>query len=78
MEELFYILSMQGFCNKIYDNYHDIIGWDTNKGKKNVYRRTEVTADASGVGTVLGSIWGGGVRLCRVLTRLSPVVNGGK
>ena len=30
------ILHMQGFCNKIYDNAHEIIGWDTMKVKKNL------------------------------------------
>ena len=42
---------MKGFYNKIYDYYHDIIGWDTNKDKKNVERVTAVMANASDVGT---------------------------
>ena len=45
---------MQGFYNKVYDNAHEIFGWDTNKGKKNAERGNAVMADASYVGT-----WGG-------------------
>ena len=46
---------MQGFCNKIYNSAHEIIGWDSNEGKKNVERVTEETADVSDIGT------GGGI-----------------
>ena len=49
MEEPFYIFPMQGFCNKIYENDHEIIGWVPNEGKKNVERGTAVTADESDV-----------------------------
>ena len=51
---------MQGFCNNIYYNAHDIIGWDPNKGKKNVERGKAVTADASDVGTGGGILLEGG------------------
>ena len=47
---------MQGFCNYIYKNAHKIIGWDTNRGKKNVNRGTSVTVDAIGIGTGEGSM----------------------
>ena len=50
LEEPLYIFPMQGFCNKIYNNYLKIVVWDTNEGKKNVERGTSVTADASDVG----------------------------
>ena len=40
---------MKGLYNKIYDNDHKIIGWDTNEGKKNVERITVVTVDESDV-----------------------------
>ena len=57
LEEPFSIFPMQGFCYKIYDNSHYIIGWDSKKGKENVDRGTSVMADTSDVGT------GGGVRM---------------
>ena len=40
----------------IYYNAHEIIGWYTSKGKNNVEKGTPVTADASYVGTIGGSI----------------------
>ena len=43
---------MQSFWNKIYDNAHDIIGWDPNKGKKNVDMGMSVKEDEISVGTV--------------------------
>ena len=54
LEEPFFILTMQGFCNKIYDNAHEIIGWDPNKGEKNEVIVMVVTVDASNVDTVGG------------------------
>ena len=51
---------MQGFCNNIYNNDHKIIGWDPNKGKKNVESGTLVTADVSEVDTGVGSMLEGG------------------
>ena len=45
---------MQGFCNKIYDNAHDIIVWDTKYVKNNLYRGKAVTEDESDVDTGLG------------------------
>ena len=40
LEETLYISPIQSLCNKIYDNDHKIIGWDTNKVNKNVERET--------------------------------------
>ena len=51
---------MQSFCSKIYVDVCEIIGWDPNKGKKNVDSGTLVTEDASDVGTGGWSISGGG------------------
>ena len=51
LEQSFYILTMQGIYNNIYDNVHNIIGWDPNEGKKNVERGTEVTVDANDIDT---------------------------
>ena len=42
---------MQGLCNNIYDNAHEIIGWYPNEGNNNVDTGTDVTADVSDVGT---------------------------
>ena len=52
LEEPLYIFPMQGFCNKIYNNYLKIVVWDTNEGKKNVERGMSVTYDVSEVGTI--------------------------
>ena len=60
LEEPFSILPMQGFCNKIYDNAHEIISWDPNKGKKNIKMGT---ADASDVETGGGSMSEGEVKM---------------
>ena len=68
LEEPFSILPMQGFCNKIYDNAHEIISWDPNKGKKNIKMGT---ADASDVGTGGGSMSEGEVKM--VQGTYSPV-----
>ena len=57
MEEPFSIFPMHIFLNKIYDNAHVIIGWDTNEGKKNVDTGTAVTVDEIDVGN------GGGIML---------------
>ena len=45
---------MQIFCNNIYSNAHEIIGWHPNKGKKNIERRTAVTASMIDDGTGVG------------------------
>ena len=42
---------MQGFCNKIYNNAHEIIGWDPKEGNKNKERGEELTTYVSDVGT---------------------------
>ena len=55
MEEPFAIFPMQGFCNNIYNNAQEIIGWDPREGNKNVERVTEVIDDVIDVGT------GGGI-----------------
>ena len=55
MEETLSILTIQGFCNKIYDNAHNISGWDPNKGKKNVERGTAMMENSIDFGT------GGGI-----------------
>ena len=34
LEKSFSIFPMQGFCNKIYGNYHKTIGWDLNDCKE--------------------------------------------
>ena len=47
LEELLSIFPMLGFCNKIYNNYHKIIVWNSKKGKKNVESVMMVTVDAS-------------------------------
>ena len=57
---------MQGFCNKIYDNAHDIIGWDPNKSKNNLERGTAVTADVSDVFTGGGIILEGEANMVQV------------
>ena len=49
LEEPFSIFPMQGLCNNIYNNSHEVIGWDTNEGKKNVDTGTAVTVDESDV-----------------------------
>ena len=54
---------MQGFCNNIYDNAPNIIGWDPNESKKNVDRNTVVTAGVGGVGTGGGSMLEGKVNM---------------
>ena len=54
---------MQGFCNNIYNNAHEIIGRNTNKGKKNVDRGTAVVADASEISTGGGSTSEGEVNM---------------
>ena len=47
---------MQGSCNKTYDNAHEIIGWDTNKGQKDKERWKLLMEDASDVVNVGGSM----------------------
>ena len=47
---------MQGFYNNIYNNYHEIIGWDPRKGKKTVDIVTSVMADVSEISTGKGSM----------------------
>ena len=42
---------MQSFCNKIYNNAHNIIGWYLKKENMNVDRVTETATDAGGIGT---------------------------
>ena len=42
---------MQGSCDKIYVNAHEIIGWDPGKGKNNIERVTAMAVDVSDVGT---------------------------
>ena len=54
---------MQGFCNNIYNNDNEIIGWDTKEGKKNVERVTTVKEDASDVGTGGGIMTEGNVKM---------------
>ena len=54
MEEPLYISPMQGFCNKVYENDHRIIGWDPNEGEKNFDMIMVVMEDASDVGTGVG------------------------
>ena len=49
MEETFSTFPMQGVCNNIYGNAHEIIGWDTNKGNNNVIRLMGVMEDRSDV-----------------------------
>ena len=51
LEELLSIFPVQVFCNNIYDNDHEIIGWYPKEGNNSLERGTEVTVDASGVGT---------------------------
>ena len=63
LEEPFSIFPMQGFCYKIYDNSHEIIGWGTNEGKNNIERGAAVKADASEIGTGVGSMLGGKVKM---------------
>ena len=50
-------MTIQGFCNNIYNNDYKIIGWDPTKRKNNVERGIVVTADASEIRT------GGGIML---------------
>ena len=54
---------MHLFYNKLYDNAHNIIGWYSNKGKKNVERETTVTSYASDIDNRGGSILEGGVKI---------------
>ena len=49
------IFPIQYFCNKLYENARNIIGWDPNKVKNNLERLTAVMVDASDVGN------GGGI-----------------
>ena len=63
LEEPFFIFPMQGSWNKIYVNSHEIIGWGTNEGKNNIERGTAVKADASEIGTGVGSMLGGKVKM---------------
>ena len=63
MEEPFSIFTMQGFCNNIYGNYREIIGWGPNNLKNNVDRVTALTADASDIGTEGGGIPEGEVKM---------------
>ena len=62
LEEFFSIFPMQGFCNKIYDNSHEIIGWDPNKGNNNFDGVTAVMSDESDVDTVGGRMLEMGVK----------------
>ena len=64
---------MQGIYNNIYDNVHNIIGWDPNEGKKNVERGTEVTADASDIGTGGGSMSQGEVNMVKGTYLHTPI-----
>ena len=72
MEEPFSIFTMKCFCNKIYENAHNIIGWDPNKGKNNVDRLALVMTDASDVGTEDGKCRRGGLIWFKVRTCLYP------
>ena len=51
---------MQGFCNQIYKNSHEITSWYPDEGKKNVNRGV---ADAITVGTGGGMIKEGEVNI---------------
>ena len=62
---------MKGFCNNIYNNVHDIIGWDPNEGNNNVERRTALAADARDVGDRGSGMSEGGVKM--VLSKHSPI-----
>ena len=66
LEETLYIFPMQGFCNNIYDNVYETIGWYCNDGKKNVERGILVMVDASDVGTGVESMSKGGVKMVQV------------
>ena len=63
LEEPFSIFSMQGFCNNIYDNAHDIIVWDPRMETKYVERETTVMVDVSEVVTGGEIILEGGVKM---------------
>ena len=66
LEELFSIFPNEGFCNKIYNNSHEIIGWDHNKGKKNIERGMTMMADASDIGNGGGGMLEGEVNRVQV------------
>ena len=66
LEEPLSIFPMQGFCNNIYANSQKIIGWDTNKGDNNVQKAMAVMTDLSDVGTGLGIISEGWVKMLQV------------
>ena len=63
LEEPLYILTMQGFYNKINNNSYKIIILDTNEGNNNVEGGKVVTADASGIGNGGGRTMKGGVNM---------------
>ena len=69
---------MQVFCNKIYDNAHEIIGWNPNYYKKNSDMGMEVTVDASDVGTKGGRMSEVEVKMVQVRTCLPPDASRGK